>query len=256
MDDYRKDLVRSTFSKNPDAYVTSETHANGIDLELITEWLDPSPEDIGLDIATGGGHVVKHLAPRIKTLFATDLTKQMLNNTAVHLNDLTNVYYVVADAEELPFLEGTFDIVTCRIAPHHFPNPETFIKEASRVLKTGGAFIMIDNVAPENPNGDTFMNTFEAKRDPSHVRALPINEWKQYVHASRLQLLKSNSRKKTLTFRDWVTRTLDDKNQLKEVENYMLGADPQLKQDFKIMEEEGNLLSFAIDEWMVLCKKI
>ena len=43
-----------------------------------------------------------------------------------------------ADAEALPFEDARFDLVTCRIAAHHFPDVPTFVAEVWRVLKGGG----------------------------------------------------------------------------------------------------------------------
>ena len=141
-----KQKVEEVFGKNADKYVTSNSHAKGDDLPLLVDWLKPEKTWKVLDIATGGGHVTKTLAPHVATVFSTDLTRAMLENTAKHLrHNFDNIEYVVADAEALPFLTETFDAAVCRIAPHHFPQPDRFISEVAKVLKTGGKFILIDN---------------------------------------------------------------------------------------------------------------
>ncbi|MCP3031783.1 class I SAM-dependent methyltransferase [Halobacillus sp. A1] len=85
MSDSIKRKVQETFSKSKESYFTSATHNNQSDLDLITEWLKPKSEWNVLDIATGGGHVARQLSPDVHTVFATDLTKEMLANTASHL---------------------------------------------------------------------------------------------------------------------------------------------------------------------------
>jgi ubiquinone/menaquinone biosynthesis C-methylase UbiE len=152
-----KQKVQEQFGQHAQKYVTSTTHAKGSDLVLLKNWLHVDSSSIVLDIATGGGHVVKSLAPHVKQMFATDLTYEMLETAKGHLNSTSsNIFYVIADAESLPFLENTFDAVTCRIAPHHFPNPNVFVQEVSRVLKPGGKFLLIDNIAPEDKELDDF----------------------------------------------------------------------------------------------------
>jgi ubiquinone/menaquinone biosynthesis C-methylase UbiE len=56
---------------------------------------------------------------------------------------LGNVRLAFAQAEALPFEDATFDLVTCRIAPHHFENIDVFLDEAQRVLKPSGHFALL-----------------------------------------------------------------------------------------------------------------
>ncbi len=80
-----KVAVQQAFTKNRADYVTSTTHAQGPDLDIIIDWLQPTKQMRALDVATGGGHVAKRLAPSVEHVFATDLTKPMLENTAKFL---------------------------------------------------------------------------------------------------------------------------------------------------------------------------
>ncbi|RNA69934.1 class I SAM-dependent methyltransferase [Alteribacter keqinensis] len=256
MNDEVKRKVIDQFGKNAEKYVTSETHAKGEDLPVIVEWLNPSKKAVALDIATGGGHAAKALSPFVSHLFATDLTKDMLSNTARHLKDTyKNISFVIADAEELPFLDGTFDVVTCRIAPHHFPNPNAFVREVARVLKPGGAFLMIDNVVPEDHQLAEFMNTMEQLRDTSHNRCLSVNEWRMLFSSSGLEELQSNLFKKTYTFPAWVERTTESEEQIRSVYDHILHANKDIQSYFQVKVEDDTVTSVSIDEWMVLCRK-
>lgn len=257
-DDRIKQKIKDVFGKNADKYITSEIHAKGDDLNLLVEWIKPQNHWVVLDIATGGGHVAKALAPHAGMVFSTDLTEKMLSNTAKHLNkDFNNIFYVVADAEKLPFLEETFDLVTCRIAPHHFPNPAEFIKEASRVLKPGGKFLLIDNVAPADKKLDEFMNTAEKLRDESHVRCLTKAEWRQFFTHSSLKEVRDIDRKKNFIFKTWVVRTASSQQQMDTVEKYILKGDEEIKNYFSVtLTSDGSVESHQIDEWMVLTEKI
>lgn len=251
-----KEKVKDVFGRNADKYVKSESHAKGDDLPLLIDWLEPERKWKGLDIATGGGHVTKALAPYVEHMISTDLTEAMLENTARHLSALfKNIDYVLADAEALPFLSHTFDVVVCRIAPHHFPHPEKFIREVTRVLKSQGKFILIDNIAPVDSELGEFMNTTEKLRDDSHFRCLSKEEWLTLIHANGLSVANSLDRKKTFQYSSWVRRTTENEEQIGRVTQHLLQANEKAASYFAIESQGQEIQSFTIDEWMVMCEK-
>jgi ubiquinone/menaquinone biosynthesis C-methylase UbiE len=256
-EDELKAAVKENFSLHAEKYVQSVSHAKSGDLPMLVEWLQPQKDWNVLDIATGGGHVAKILSPHVGTVWSTDLTRKMLEAAARHLEEsgCHNVNYVVADAEDLPFLDGTFYAVTCRIAPHHFPNQDRFIAEAARVLKPGGRFLLIDNVAPEDDALDAYMNTVEKLRDESHVRCAKISEWREWFKSAGLFEEQASAHKKTFTFPSWVERTARSQEQMEAVERFIQEAAPEVQEYFYVMQENGRVQNFRIDEWMVLCRK-
>jgi len=256
-DDKLKQHVQAQFGQHAEKYVASETHAKGGDLDVLMSWLDPAADWKVLDIATGGGHVAKKLSTCVQHVVATDLTPLMLAAARAHLDgaSCSNVTFVIADAERLPFLDASFDAVTCRIAAHHFPHPELFLMEAARVLRLGGKLVLIDNIVPEDAALGTFMNTFEAMRDFSHVRCLPVSEWQALAAAAGLHLEQSQSARKTHKFPDWVRRTLDDAEQIERVERYILEAGPNMHNYFSVQIDHGAVQSLEIDDWRALFRK-
>lgn len=177
--DQIKNQMRKQFSQNAEHYVTSSIHAQGEDLALLVASSQAAEHMSVLDIATGGGHVANALAPLVSRVTALDLTEGMLEAAArfIQGNGHENVDFVTGDAEHIPFPDNSFDLVTCRIAAHHFPDVSSFVSEAYRVTKPGGRLLFIDNVAPEQDELDRFYNDIEKRRDPSHVRAWRKTEW-------------------------------------------------------------------------------
>ena len=252
-----KDRVQKQFGRTAEEYVTSESHAKGEDLSLLVDWLSPKQTWIALDVATGGGHVARAVSPWVRTVFAVDLTQTMLEAARHHLmgEGVRNVHFVLADAESLPFLDETFDAVICRIAAHHFPQPEKFVQESWRVLKPGGSWLMIDNVAPDDSELATYMNTFEKMRDESHVQCPSIREWESWIKATGFHLKNSRIRQKEYPFASWVRRMVQSEEQVQRVEAYILSARPTVQEYFGIHMQNGHLESLHVDEWMVLCTK-
>src|SRR3954471_19965590 len=185
-----KDLVQAQFGAVAERYVTSVTHAHGGDLARMIELAQPRGEQRLLDIATGGGHTALAFAPHVREVVATDLTPRMLEVAEAFIREqgVGNVTFQVADAEALPFPAADFEIVTTRIAPHHFPNPYQYVREVARVLKPGGVFVLNDNMAPDDQELDAFVNRFEKWRDPSHVRSNTIAEWASWMLDAGLQI--------------------------------------------------------------------
>ena len=172
-------LVQEQFGKNAAEYLTSKPHAQGKSLERLVALTNPQKDWRVLDIATGGGHVAYTFAPHVARVWATDITQEMVDQvkTEAAKRGLANIRVAYAKAEALPFEDASFDLVTCRIAPHHFDFIPDFLAEVHRVLKPGAAAAIADNVVPAGAVGD-YINAFERLRDPSHLRAWPMEEWR------------------------------------------------------------------------------
>lgn len=207
MSDEIKRAVQREFGANAAAYVTSATHAKGASLERLLALTNPQPEWSVLDIATGAGHTAFLFAPHVRQVWATDITPEMLEQVRQQLPARTagNVTVEIADAEQLPYDDGTFDLVTCRIAPHHFSAPEQFIREAARVLKPGGLVAVVDNIVPHGVAGD-YVNAFEKLRDPSHVRCLSMEDWQALFAGASLGTEHAETLSKRVEFSTWAAR--------------------------------------------------
>src|SRR5207253_1079707 len=103
---------------------TSAVHAKGASLGRLVELVKPQADWQTLDVATGAGHSAAAFAPHVARAVASDITEEMLAEVRklAASKSLANMEAVSADAEALPFEAGEFNLVTCRIAPHHFPD--------------------------------------------------------------------------------------------------------------------------------------
>jgi ubiquinone/menaquinone biosynthesis C-methylase UbiE len=201
-----KDRNRAQFGANAGNYADSIVHAKGASLARMVELVEPQSEWRALDIATAAGHTALAFASHVSHVTATDLTPEMVALCAKRSAELafTNVETQLADAEALPFEDDSFDLATCRIAPHHFPNPAMFISEVARVLVPGGTFAMVDNVVPDNPDVALFCDDWERRRDPSHVGCLSMAEWSRLMADSGMVVRVAETAPKRMGFQMWV----------------------------------------------------
>jgi ubiquinone/menaquinone biosynthesis C-methylase UbiE len=131
-----------------------------------------------IDVACGPGVVTAAIAPGAASVVAFDATEQMLDKARARCAKaaLSNVAFERGDAEHLPFEDARFDGVVTRLAIHHFADPQRALGEMFRVLRPGGAAVIVDVVSSESAEEASLQNAIERLRDPSHVRMMPASE--------------------------------------------------------------------------------
>jgi len=202
-----KQLIQEQFGANVDYYTTSKPHAVGASLARLIELVAPQADWQALDLATAVGHTALAFAPHVGHVWATDITPEMLQRakSRAEAAELTNVTVEYADVEAIPYEDDFFDLVTCRIAPHHFSDIGRFLAEAVRVLRPGGVLAVVDNILPGGPTGD-YLNAFERLRDPSHGRCLSGDEWQAMFERAGLTVRHRETLDKQLVFESWAGR--------------------------------------------------
>ncbi len=251
-----KALVKEKFGAAAQSYAVSKVHAQGASLGRLLELVQPQGDWQVLDVATGAGHTALTFAPYVTQVVASDITPEMLATTAALAaqKGLTNVSTQEADAEALPFGDAQFDLVTCRIAPHHFGDIPAFLSETARVLKSGGLLALVDNMVPPGPAGE-YINALEKLRDPSHARCLSMEEWQAAIDAAGFTLLVAESAPKAIELFDWATRMTNDRTILAELQQRLLDAPPAVLDFLRPQPLGEGDIAFTLAEALLIGRK-
>ena len=214
------------FSKNPDLYRSSLAHSELQDLEAASLHLPPVSDLAGLDIATGTGHTAFYFSRKQAHMFAVDVNQNMLNVAQEESDKKTlSVRFLRCPAEELMFDDESFDFATCRLAAHHFSDPQEFLTETARVLRPNGHLLLIDNVIPDdNRETGLWINEFEKKRDDTHASCLSETEWETRLKDQKFQVVHKERFKKKLSYKAWMERMSKSPEEQEELWQELLGA--------------------------------
>lgn len=172
------------WSERAEAYRESDAHSKGRDLELFAEWAEGS---IGLDVATGGGHVARVLREAGLEVITIDQAPGM-NPT------------VVSRAEEIPFADSSFDVVACRVAAHHFQDPGGALNEMARVSRS--LVLVADNLYLGEAGEEA-----DRLHDPTHVRNYSEDEWREMLTAAGLDVEAFEREDKRIDLESWFERS-------------------------------------------------
>lgn len=130
-------------------------------LHRIWKWLtcyltDVQPGHRILDLAGGTGDLTKILANKLGKdgkIILSDINGSMLaegRNKLIDNNYITNIEYVQANAEALPFEDNSFDLVTMAFGLRNVTNKDKALESIYRVLKPGGKLFVLEFSKPQS----------------------------------------------------------------------------------------------------------
>jgi SAM-dependent methyltransferase len=210
--------MRDVWSERAEGYRTSATHMSGDDLERVVELCDPGPGVKALDVATGGGHVARRLREEGCQVVTLDPAPGMGAD-------------VVARAEDVPFADGSFDVVVTRIAAHHFADIRAAVAEMARV--TNRLVVVEDTLFLSEQQ-----EAAERLRDPTHVRSYSEAEWRVFLEEAGLEVKQVEHFEKIHVLSEWLARTGcegADARRVRELLEPVLVGDGNAWRDVKVV---------------------
>jgi len=115
------------------------------------EWACAQADGKVLEIAVGTGRNLNHYAAGVQ-LTGVEYSPAMLALAEKKARDLgRDVDFRLGDAQALEFPDDAFDTIICTISLCSIPDDRAAVREAVRVLRPGGRFVLMEHVASPNP---------------------------------------------------------------------------------------------------------
>lgn len=229
MGNFDRSEVAAAYARAP-LFATSDDLGWLIAAAALTGW------ERVLDLGTAAGHAALALAPAAALLVGLDPAPAMLRQARALAEErvVSNLALVTAFADPLPFADAAFDLVTCRLAAHHFPDLPGVLYEIARVLRPGGRLLVIDTIAPEDNALDEFINEVEVVRDPSHAHDYRLSEWTDVLNGFGLRYELLRRWELPLDFATWTARLAAPPAAVARLEALFDGASPAAIAAFRI----------------------
>lgn len=186
MGDTHRESILDQFTRQAEPFSQAPGIVDQSALNLLVEFSGAGKNDTVLDVACGPGIVACALAQVARHVTGIDITPAMLDRARDRQKELglNNLTWDAGDVTPLPYRDDTFSLVVSRFAFHHFLDPGKALAEMMRVTASGGTVVVADSApAPEKASA---FNHMEKLRDPSHVRALPLDALIGLLHEAGL----------------------------------------------------------------------
>jgi len=246
--------VRAQYDARAEAYLSSAVHASGADLDRMAELVGVRPDAVALDMGCGGGHVAFRLAGLVRKVVAYDLSAPMLATVAAEAGrrGLANVVTKQGAAEVLPCPDASFDVVATRYSAHHWGDCARGLARMRRAVKPGGLALFMDVVSPGAALLDTWLQTLELLRDPSHVRNASIAEWRSLLAGVGFAVDEVTTYRLRLAFGPWIERMRTPEAHVAAIRALQERAPGEVRDYFSI-EDDG---SFTVDTVLIAARPV
>jgi len=233
------------------AYLNSQVHAQGIEFQKMQQLIQSHQFQKVLDLGCGGGHVTYQVAALVDEVVAYDLTPSMVEllSTQAKQKGWNNVIAQQGTAEKLLFIDQRFDCVITRYSAHHWQSVAQAMHEIYRVLIQDGKVIIVDILGNSNPVIDTFFQTIEMIRDPSHVRNYSLEEWMHFAEYAGFKV--ETVEKQRLDFQSWTERMQTPEYAITTIRNLQTKASEPVQRYYQI-KADG---SFSSDVAYIVLSK-
>ena len=235
------------------AYLNSAVHAQGIEFQKMQQVIQIYQLKKVLDLGCGGGHVSYQVAPYVDEVTAYDLTPSMVELVAqqAKTKGFENIKTQQGAAEVLPFVAQSFDCVITRYSAHHWHNVAQAMSEIYRILTKNGKVIIVDILGNANPVLDTFFQSIETIRDPSHVRNYSVQEWAKFAEYAGFKIEIIEKQHLALDFQSWTKRMQTPEYAVETIRYLQNQVSDQVRQYYQV-QEDGSFCSEVL--WMILSK--
>jgi len=202
----QKEIVREHFTRTAQIFGDYAIATRVAEAERLARMVCATSADRGVDLAAGPGTLALRFARHMRWICALDLTPAILGrarNSAAE-QGLRNVAFALADAQAVPFADGSLDIAVTSYSLHHMSDAGRVIAEMARVVRRGGRVGVLDIFVPEDPRIAELNNRIERIRDASHTRTLARSEFDPLFAKHGLRVIDTYVEAQARPFDHWM----------------------------------------------------
>lgn len=186
--DRQNQLIVEQFTAQAGPFAAYAPHSDEDAMRLVRASAGIGPDDVVLDVACGPGLVACDFARYARHVTGVDITPGMIDQARKLQSSegLSNVDWRVSDVSRLPFDDAAFSVVFSRYAFHHLLAPADVLREMARVCRPDGRVVLVD-VYSRDPEQGAAYDAVEKLRDPSHTKALGLDEFASLYESAGLK---------------------------------------------------------------------
>ena len=178
--------ARNSFNRKLSAPSYQKVLSDDDQRERLIQLAEIAPNGACLDLATGTGYMAVAVAERYPNcaVVGIDIADEVIaaNIDRIRKQGPTNITFRAYDGITFPDFERQFDVVICRYALHHLPNPTDTLRQIRSLLKDTGRLVISDAVRNEQDHED-FINRLQSLKKNGHVR--------MYTKSELIRMLRS-----------------------------------------------------------------
>jgi ubiquinone/menaquinone biosynthesis C-methylase UbiE len=241
-----------------DRYTISEVHTSSPTRDRLHELL-PKVESI-CDVACGAGHTALGFAGIARRIVAVDPAPNMLAQCRrLAAERGVTLETVQAYAEAIPLPSQSFQLVTCRVAAHHFNDLPKAMAEMTRLAKPGGHVAVIDMEGDDDLVVDALNHDIEMLHDPTHVRSYPARHWRELFAANGLEIEACETRCREipggLTVGRWCEIGNSGAEALQAIRNRLAAASPEALSALEITRDPDGEFRIPVRTLLIIGRK-
>jgi ubiquinone/menaquinone biosynthesis C-methylase UbiE len=212
-------------------------------MRLLVALAGAKPHSRVLDVACGPGFLTLAFAGACASARGIDATPAFVERARrlAQERGIGNASFAVGDANALPEPDAGWDIVACRAAFHHFPDPARVLAEMARVAKPGGTLLVADLLGSELPERASLHDRIERLCDPTHARALPLSEFSELFRAQGLEVASQFGSEMHYDVEEWLAHGGPDADAAAATRSLLEASIEGDRADLAVQRAEGRL---------------
>jgi len=235
--------VREQFTRQAEAYAGMQQTRDEASMRGLVALSGARAASRVLDVACGPGFLTLAFAGACAVARGIDATPAFVARarSLARERGVENVSFALGDVNALPEPDAAWDVVTCRAAFHHFPDPARVLAEMARVAKPGGTLLVADLLGSEQPERAALHDRIERLCDPTHVRALPDSEFLRLFRAQDLEVASQHGLEMHYDVEEWLAHGGPDAATAAEIRKLLEESIEGDRADLAVHRAEGRL---------------